>query len=373
MNRRTYVVHGRLAAREIRLAAARGQRHGVQVMAFEQLVARLAGGFAQPIDAETLRAVIQEVIPNIALGELENIKLLPGMVGAAADTLHKVWRAGIDLSARAGEHPRLAALATLERAVLQGLPHAMRRPCDLAKQGLARLRHAPALFGETNIAGISELSPCWRPLLLALPTVLPVRWQAGPRTVPSWLVDSQVAIVRTGPTTPQVTAISTASAWHEAIEALRWARELIVSGAARPAEIAIAAATPADYDDASLALRADANLDLHFVHSIRVVATREGQTAAALADVLARGLSQTRLRRLVTLLVGAPSPFRDLPEGWQRALPPDAPLTSPESWSRLLGSLQAADWPDGINHTPELAAIVDQLQRVTLPPGLPSF
>src|SRR3546814_1571858 len=54
---------------------------------------------------------------------------------------------------------------------------------------------------------------------------------------------------------------------------------------------------PANYDDHFLALRADANLDLHFVHGVKVTATREGQAAAALADILVRGLSQTRMRR----------------------------------------------------------------------------
>ena len=92
MKRVTYVAHGRLAVREIRLDAARRKRHGVQVMAFEQLAARLAGGFAQGVDAEALRDAIQKALPVTDIGELNAIKLLPGMVGAAADTLHKAWR-----------------------------------------------------------------------------------------------------------------------------------------------------------------------------------------------------------------------------------------------------------------------------------------
>jgi hypothetical protein len=47
-------------------------------------------------------------------------------------------------------------------------------------------------------------------------------------------------------------------------------------------EIAVATASPADYDDHFLALRADANIDLHFVHGVKAVTTREGQAAAAL-------------------------------------------------------------------------------------------
>jgi len=245
VRRITYVVHGRLASRENRLAAARDQRHGVQIMAFEQLAARLAGGFIHAIGADTLRDAIQKALPDTDLGELDTIKLLPGMVGAAADTLHKVWRAGIDLSARAGDHPRLAAVTALEQAVLERLPSSMLRPVDLASQAMARLRHAPTLFGQIEILGISELSPCWRELLFGLAETLPVRWNAGPRSVPDWLEGSAVKIIRSEPATPQVQSMSAASAYHEAIEALRWARELIASGTAKPSEIAIAAASPA--------------------------------------------------------------------------------------------------------------------------------
>ena len=360
MKRQTYIAHGRLASREIRLDAARNRRHGVQVMAFEQMAARLAGGFAQPIDAEALRAAIQHALPDTHLGELDGIKLLPGMVGAAADTLHKVWRTGIDLTARADDHPRLAAMAALEQAVLDLLPSSMLRPLDLVALATERFRHAPALLGEIEFVGISELSPCWRGLLFGLAGTLPVRWNAGPRSVPDWLAGSAVEVLRTTPTTPRVEAMSAASSYHEAIEALRWARELIASGEAKPSEIAIAAAAPAAYDDEFMALRADANIDLHFVHSVRVVNTRDGQAAAALADILVRGLSQARLRRLGTLLAGS-GPFAPLPEGWQRVLPPDAPLSSASAWDRLLGGLTADRWPDGLDHTSELRAIIERL------------
>jgi len=360
MKRQTYIAHGRLASREIRLDAARNQRHGIQVMAFEQLAARLAGGFAQAIDAESLRDAIQKALPETDLGELDAIKLLPGMTGAAADTLHKVWRTGIDLSTRVGDHPRLDALATLEQAVLERLPSSMLRPINLAFQAIARLGHAPALFGEIEIVGISELSPCWRDLLIKLAGTLPVRWNAGPRSVPEWLEGSAVEIIRSEPATPKVEAMSAASSYHEAIEALRWARELIASGIAKPWEIAIAAAAPAAYDDEFMALRADANIDLHFVHSIRVVTTRDGQTAAALADLLVRGISQGRLRRLATLLSGS-GPFQALPDSWQRVLPPDAPLSSADAWERFLGGLTADRWPDGVDHTAKLRAIIEKL------------
>lgn len=179
-NRRTIVAHGRLAMRELRLDAARRRQHGLQVMTFEQLAVRLAGGFARPIEDESLRAAIQTVLPSTALGELESIKMLPGMVDASADTLHKAWRAGIDLAARAGDHPRLDSIARLETAVLAQLPQWMMRPADLVAAASLRLGHAKAVLGPVEIVGITELSPCWRPLLQALTAHTAVTWTAGP-------------------------------------------------------------------------------------------------------------------------------------------------------------------------------------------------
>ena len=345
----------------LRLDAARERRHGLQVMTFEQLAARLAGGLARPVDGDALRDAIKAVLPDTALGELDGIKALPGMVSAAADTLRKAWRAGIDLKAKAGEHSRLESVAILEAAVVQALPPTMMRPVDLVAAGHARLDHASTLFGTIEIIGITELSPVWRPLLHAIAGRVPVRWIAGPRSVPDWLNEELIEIVRAAPQKPEISAAVAATAYHEAIEALRWVRQLIASGKADPTEIAIAAVTPADYNDHFLALRADANLDLHFVHGVTVTASREGQAAAALADILLRGLSHTRTRRLNALLRTYPGPLRDLPEGWTRILPADATLSSKEAWGRLLDGLSAPDWPDGIDHGPALSAVINLL------------
>ena len=361
--RHTVIAHSRLRMYELRLEVARERRHGLQIMTFERLAARLAGGLAQPVDDDTLREAIAAVLPETALGELNGIKGLPGMVGASADTLRKAWRAGVDLQARADEHPRLQSIASLEAAVLEALPPAMMRPTDLVAAGSARLEHAPALFGPIEIVGITELSPVWRPLLHALAGHLRVRWIAGPRPVPDWLDGEAIEIVREEAQAPEVSAVSAATAYHEAVEAMRWARQLLASGRAEPADIAIASATPADYDDHLLALRADASLDLHFVHGVKVTASRDGQAAAALADVLLRGLSQTRMRRLNTLLSAYPGPFADLPDGWTRILSADAPLSSAEAWTRAIDGVSAADWPDGTDHGLALTVIVELLSR----------
>jgi hypothetical protein len=228
-NRSTLVVHGRLAMREGRLAAARDNDHGLQVMSFEQAAVRLAGGFARPVDDESLRLAIQRVLPATPMGELESIKTLPGMIDAAADTLHKAWRAGIDLAARATDHPRLDAIARLEAAVLAELPPGTMRPVDIVAAATDRICHAPAVLGPIEIVGLTELSPCWRPLLHALTTHIPVRWTAKARSVPAWLEGTGVHVLRASAEAPAISAVSAATAYHEAIEAMRWVRSLLAS------------------------------------------------------------------------------------------------------------------------------------------------
>jgi hypothetical protein len=55
-NRRTIVVHGRLAMREVRLDAARKRRHGLQILSFEQLAVRMAGGLVLPVSPSPVSA-----------------------------------------------------------------------------------------------------------------------------------------------------------------------------------------------------------------------------------------------------------------------------------------------------------------------------
>ena len=345
LGRITFVAHGRLAMREIRLEAARRCRHGVQVMTFEQMAARLAGGFLEPIDADALRIAVRQALPVTDLCGLDGIKDLPGMSDAACETLRKIWRSGIDLTARAGDHPRLGSIRRLEEAVVARLPPSMMRPADLAVAAGRRLEHARALFGAIDVVGITELSPVWRPLLAALAEHVTVRWIAGARRAPGWLGGMNVSVVVEDPMSPEIASVSAATAQHEAIEALRWARRLVASGTAAPSEIAIAAVATDDYDDHFQALRADANLDVHFVHGVKAMATREGQAAAALADIVVRGLTQARMRRLSSHLVREAGPFSKLPAGWTRALPEGSPLASAEAWDGLIKRLQATGDP----------------------------
>ena len=395
-----------------RVEAARAGESGVQILTMGQLAARSAGGLLRPIDPDDLKIAVREALASVQLGELEPIKDLPGMVRAAAGTLDKVWSAGIDLSRE--KHPRLAALHKLEQEVLRRLPACMKRPQDLVALACARIGFAKAVIGPVEIHGHSEMSPCWRPLLHALSGVVPVTWIAGSRHVPKWLGPGGVGkgahelpfprgqIVRapcprgsstsddprsepgTGlptlrsaeieirtepPSNAEPILYSCAHPHHEVIEAFRWMRGLLAAGTARPEEIAIAAASPADFDDHVLALSRDCNIPVHFVHGTKAVGGREGQLAAALAEVLVKGLSQERVRRLFGMLPRHAPALRDLPPAWTRILPADAPLTSLDRWEQVFARTAADDWPEGIDHS---ASVLDILRLLAQGPAVAS-
>ena len=243
---------------------------------------------------------MREALAVVKLGELEPIKNLPGMVRAAVGTLDKLWHAGISLAEE--KHPRLQAIRVLEREVLRRLPPSMKRPKELVDLARGRIGYAKIVLGPVEVHGHSEMSPCWRPLLRELSEVVPVSWVAGPRHVPDWLKDTKVEIRVEPRAGSQPILFSCANPQHEVIEPSAgygncWRPE------GRPEEIAIAAASPADFDDHVLAFSRDANIPVHFVHGTKAVAGRDGQIAAALAEVIVKGISQERVRRLFALLI----------------------------------------------------------------------
>jgi hypothetical protein len=124
----------------------------------------------------------------------------------------------------------------------------------------------------------------------------------------------------------------------EVREALRWARARVAEDGIPPNEIAITAASPATWDDTFLVLAREAGLPLHFSHGIPALATREGQTCAALADILLRGLSQERVRLLLARL---PPARENIPLDWARGLRRSAALTTPQLWRHALEQARA--------------------------------
>ena len=62
------------------------------------------------------------------------------------------------------------------------------------------------------------------------------------------------------PSDAEINPLSCAHPHHEVIEAFRWVRGLLGAGTARPEEIAITAASPADFDDQVLAISRDCDI-----------------------------------------------------------------------------------------------------------------
>ncbi len=336
--KRTLIVAGGTAASARRLEAARKHQHGLEIRTVEQVAQRLAGGFLRLIDGDTLVRSADEAIratPVAELGDLHAIAGLPGLPGALAATLNKAWLAGIDLATEAAVLPdgtRLATIARLERAVLDRLPRGMLRPGDLARRAVERLAHAPAVLGPVELDYLLDVAPCWRGLLNGLqPSGL--AWRSGAHVAPHWRVGRPET--QDAPTLPAVRSVTCATARHEVIEALRWARGLLATGNVQAGQIAFAAASPGEYDDLILATSQEAGLDIHFAHGRRALTTRDGQAAAALADILLYGLSQDRVRRLARLAHAADTPFGCLPDDWLKNLPRAAPLSSPERWRQI--------------------------------------
>lgn len=365
--RKTLLVLNRHAWRSHRTQAALDAQQGLQLFNVEQLAARLAGGFLQSIDPDELNTAVVAALAT-PLGELDAIKALPGFQRAAAATLAKAWRAGLDLAremASASDptaKARLDAMAALERGVLARRPKSHLRPRDLVAAAFPRVRLARTLFGRIGILGHTEMSPVWRPLLSAIARATDVVWTAEARHVPDWVVESGIAVETRAPEQPAIRTVSCASPRHEILEALRWARQHLAQGAF-PQQIAITAASPETWDDHMLALAEAANLPIHFVHGRAALTTSEGQLAAALAEVLLRGFSRTRLTRLVALLRSQNPRFSALPGDWWRALPEDAPLLDAARWQRAIAALAHDGFSDGADHRALLSEIVETVGK----------
>ena len=118
--RETLVIHSRLSWRQVRGVAAIERQHGLQVLAIEHLAARLAGGFLQPINSNSLKEAIGEAIAT-DLGEFNDIKTLPGFPRAAAATLQKAWEAGLKFTELAKTSDAL--VCRLRTKTASGLAH----------------------------------------------------------------------------------------------------------------------------------------------------------------------------------------------------------------------------------------------------------
>jgi hypothetical protein len=338
IQRSTVVVADRLAYHRVRFDAAVGSAHGRKVTTLAGLAARLAGPLQQVADEVTVRRALSQ-IPVEELDSLASVAELPGFARAAAATLQSAWHADLDIAGLAQQHGgRWRDIGLLERTVRERLPAGVSTPRRIVERALSRVEFAPRITGDVTLDGLDAIPPVYRPLLSELSRHVNVRW-LGRREEPGTPLPEGVQYGAPCAKTPTLSRVACADPHHEVVEALRWARRLLASGAAKPSEIAIAAASQEQYEDAMLALSAEANLPLHSAGGISALADRDGQLAAALADVLVRGIDRHRVRRLVSLgrssRRGAER-LAALPDHWLQALPEDAPLTTPERWARGL-------------------------------------
>ncbi len=270
-----------------------------------------------------------------ALGEggfarIDAIRHRPGMVRAAVKTLSKIWAAGFDVNLPRWAH-ELGDLALIEKRVRGHLPPGLLAPNDLVEAARARVGFAKTVLGPVCFDGVFDPAPVWRPMLEALAGEVAMSWR-GSGVKPIWLKAEIHPIEEMVPRDPVI--FSCADPRAEAVEALRWARELIVSGTARPDEIAICAATPDTWDDYFLSLSREALIPLHFSHGTPALACQEGQACAALADILLNGLSQERVRRLLLQVRYQAKVSKNLPPFWQEGLKPSAALFELDQWQR---------------------------------------
>ena len=361
---RTIVTRPGLAYREQRLQAARHHAVGLRIVTVDQLAARLAGGFWEPPTWDALQEATRSAIKAGGLVEINKIANLPGVVRATISTLQKSWAANLDLSAMKESSDRIADLALVESRIAAELSPSMALPRQLITLAHSRLQHAARIFGLMDFIGVARLGTCWQGLVLALASELPVRWHAIPHDELKWLEGSKATIVRAAASEPEITAVTCADPRHEALEAMRWARNLLASGRATPAEIGIAATNIGAWDDHLYAAASVGDLPLHFSHGRRAVWFRSGQQCAALAEVLLHGVNRQRIVRLLRLVDGVAPSLKGLPCNWARALPPDAPLTKPEHWRWAFeGQPRARQREDGEQIRDHVLPIIDLLHR----------
>ncbi len=362
MTRKTIVVPSRLAWHEERFRAAEQNALGLQILTPAQLAGRLAGGFLEAASRDTCHLLVRDALANLKFAELEQLREMPGAVKAISATLMKVWDADLDLQALAARSPRINDLAQIEAYVRDHLPGGMMLQRELVSAAVANLKNAGSVLGSVTVRGFVFVAPCWRRLFLSLAGSTSVEWHSIEtlREHLNWTQGSAIRPVFKSKETPSQSSVVCATPKHEVIESLRWARELIVSGRAKPHEIAIVASATEDWDEDFRVLVADSQLPLHLVHGRSATSTFPGQQAGSLATVLLEGLSHDRVVRALRLLHNT-SKLKSLPSDWYTDLDPDAPLLKLGHWQVSLDKLaEDSERPD---FRPTLLPILELLSK----------
>ncbi|UPK01437.1 PD-(D/E)XK nuclease family protein [Bradyrhizobium sp. 170] len=333
IERFTLVVHGPLAVRMQRLAAARRGTIGQEILTLPLVAARLAGGFIAPVTTDVLYPAVQAALAAGGFQDLDSVSCLPGMPRAVLQALDAVWRADIDLSSLPQHVGRFADLHLLETRIRELLPSSRKLTRDLRDAAMSRVSLSKLLLGPVTLGGIVEIDAVWRPLLNEIAGFTELSWASPVQTENAWFKGTLRR--RTAVAPAKFLAEASADPKSEVVEALRWVRQLLSSGQAKAGEIGIAATSTPDWDDHFLAYADNAGLPLHFSHGVPALSTPEGQACAALADILTNGLSQERVWRLFRRLPARPF-MSTLPEDWFSSIPRSAGLKTMDQWREAL-------------------------------------
>lgn len=331
--RSTLVVHGPLAIRMQRLAAARQGNIGREILTLPLVAARLAGGFIAPVTTGGLYPAIQAALAAGGFRDLGNVSSLPGMPRAVLQALDAVWRADIDLSSLPQDVGRFADLLLLETRLREILPSSRKLPRDLRDAAMSRVSRSETLLGPVTLEGIVEIDAVWRPMLNEIARFTDLAWDTPVQSENAWFKGKVRRRASIAPA--NISAEASADPKSEVVESLRWVRQLLSSGRAKAEEIALAATSTPDWDDHFLAYATNAGLPLHFSHGVPALSTPEGQACAALADILTNGLSQERVWRLLRRLPARPF-MNTLPEDWFSTIPRSAGLRTIGQWREAL-------------------------------------
>lgn len=334
VSRATFVVDGPLALGSQRLVAAREDAIGRDIVTLPLLAARLVGGFIAPVGTDVLFPAIQVALGAGDFRDIASVAGLPGMPRAVLQSLDATWRGDIDLTLLSKEAARLSDLALIEARIRQHLPTARLLPRDLRDAAMKRAAQAKTLLGSVTLAGLVSVDPVWRPLVNELAKFVDVFWDLPSPIDCAWFNGK---VRRRSRFTPQISAEVSADPKSEVIEALRWIRELLSSGQAKPEEIAIGATSTPDWDDHILAYVSSSGLPVHFSHGVAALSRPEGQACAALADVLTNGLNQERVWRLIRRLPNRPF-LKTLPDDWFVAISRGAGLRTLDHWQQALSA-----------------------------------
>lgn len=360
MHRTTWIVNDRIAWRQARLEAARAGDHGRQILTLPQMAQRLAGGFCRLVDRSLVTELVAALLAEEpeAFAEIRPILDLPGTARAVAATLGRAWSAGTDLQQLSTGDPRTADMALIDRKIRQRLPVGVLPHADLAAAAVDRIAHAPMVLGPVHLDRPVFPDRCWRPVLEALQAhvTLTVRPVPGSHQVAGWVSELSLAGSDDAPAAaePVFELVSCAEAEHEVLEALRWARRLLAAGKAEPGQIAIASVGCAALDPIVLAATESSGLPVCFGGGRPAMGTAEGQRAAAVADVMLRGIDRERGRRA---LRAAAARLEGLPKGWDRVLTTSAPLLSPDAWRRALEACDA--FVDDVDPWPVIGPLLE--------------